>query len=177
MKNHDPGITVTEDSLHCGVRPKPWEAVRVMELKPTLPWRHPRSMPDSRDSATPLAPAPRAPGSPFATPTSPTREREEPDIEPCGWFPVRLLSSGGLPPLVEARGWDQAAASAERLSIPSRPERSGRRRRPANVVVRIVAPRTRNREVAPGRVEGRPRSGPTVPPGNLRETIVALVLH
>ena len=62
MKNHDSRIAVTEDSLHRGVRPKPWGAVRVMELKPTSPWRHPRSMPDSRDPTTPSHPLPQRPG-------------------------------------------------------------------------------------------------------------------
>ena len=80
MKTHDSRMAVTEDSLHRGVRPKPWETVRVMELKPTSPWRHSRSMPDSRDPATPLTPAPTAAKSPFGLPDSPTRFREDPDL-------------------------------------------------------------------------------------------------
>src|SRR6266568_6984187 len=78
MKDHDPRITVTEHSLHHGVRPKSRETVRVMKLKPPSPWRHPRSMPDSPDPATALAPAPTAAGSPFGPSDSPTRFREEP---------------------------------------------------------------------------------------------------
>jgi len=78
MKNHDPRIAVTEDSLHRGVRSKSRETVRVMELKPTSPWRHARSMPDSRDPATPPAPAPTEAGSPFGPSDSPTRFREDP---------------------------------------------------------------------------------------------------
>src|SRR6266705_4738809 len=81
MKNHNPRIAVTNHSLHRGVRPKSREAVRVMELKPTSPWRHSRSMPDSRDSATALAPAPTAAGSPFGSSDSPTRFREDPFFE------------------------------------------------------------------------------------------------
>jgi len=41
-------------------------------------WRHPRSMPDSRDPATALAPAPIPARSPFGSSDSPTRFREEP---------------------------------------------------------------------------------------------------
>src|SRR5450759_3031598 len=78
MKNDDSRMAVTEDSLHRGVRPKPWEAVRMMELKPTSSWRHSQSMPDSRDPATTLAPAPTAAGSPFGASDSPTRFREDP---------------------------------------------------------------------------------------------------
>src|SRR5271169_957685 len=78
MENHDPRIAVTEDSLQRGVRPKPWEAVRLMKLKPSFLLRHPQSMPDSGDPATPGAPAPRASGSYFGPSNSPTRFPEEP---------------------------------------------------------------------------------------------------
>src|SRR6266545_4833822 len=78
MKDHDPRIAVTEHSLHRGVRPKSRKAVRVIKLKPPSPWRHPRSMPDSPDPATALAPAPIAAGSPFEPSDSPTRFREDP---------------------------------------------------------------------------------------------------
>src|SRR6266571_2748734 len=94
MKDHDPRITVTEHSLHHGVRPKSRETVRVMKLKPPSPWRHPRSMPDSPDPATALAPAPTAAGSPFGPSDSPTRFREEPLlITPCCAGPLPQGSS------------------------------------------------------------------------------------
>src|SRR3989442_780889 len=78
MKDHHPRIAVTEHSLHRGVRPKSRKAVRVIKLKPPSPWRHPRSMPDSPDPATALAPAPIAARSPFGPSDSPTRFREDP---------------------------------------------------------------------------------------------------
>ena len=106
MKDHDPRIAVTEHSLHRGIRPKSLEAVRLMELKPTTPWRHSRSMPVSRDPATPLAPAPTAAGNPFGSSDSPTRFREDPEEETLkeavfslwkgqeatSWRPFRLRS-------------------------------------------------------------------------------------
>src|SRR6266705_1482561 len=81
MKDHNPRIAVTEHSLHRGARPKSLETVRVMKPKPSLPLRHPRSMPDSRAPATLLAPAPTEAGSPFGPSDSPTRFREEPEYQ------------------------------------------------------------------------------------------------
>lgn len=88
MKNHDPRIAVTEHSLHRGVRPKAREAVRVMEMEPTSPWRHSRSMPDSRDPAAPLPPAPTAATSLFGPSDSPIRFREDPQNEVVRWIPA-----------------------------------------------------------------------------------------
>ncbi len=39
MKDYDPGVAVTEHSLHRRGRPKSLETVRVMELKPASPLR------------------------------------------------------------------------------------------------------------------------------------------
>src|SRR3989442_15591244 len=102
MKDHHPRIAVTEHSLHRGVRPKSRKAVSVIKLKPPSPWRHPRSMPDSPDPATALAPAPIAAGSPFEPSDSPTRFREDPinqrvaqrnaGLEPLRWGGLRIPS-------------------------------------------------------------------------------------
>jgi hypothetical protein len=78
MKDHDLGIPVTEHPVNRGVWSKSREAIRVMKVKPTMPLGHLRSMPDSHNPGTPLAPAPRAAVNPFEPPNSPTHFREEP---------------------------------------------------------------------------------------------------
>src|SRR3989441_4867472 len=102
MKDHEPRIAVTEHSLHRGVRPKSRKAVRVIKLKPPSPWRHPRSMPDSRDPATALAPAPIAARSPFGPSDSPTRFREDPK-KGDGRCPVSLREAARRPLRLLAR--------------------------------------------------------------------------
>jgi len=78
MKNHNPGVAVSEDPLHRAARTKPWEAIRIVELKPASRLGHPQIMPDSSDPGTPLPPAPRAAPKPLAPLISPTRFPEDP---------------------------------------------------------------------------------------------------
>ena len=79
MKNHNPGVAVSEDPLHRAARTKPWEAIRIVELKSASPLLgHPQIMPDSSDRGTPLPPAPIAAPEPLAPLLLPTRFPEDP---------------------------------------------------------------------------------------------------
>src|SRR3989304_4337025 len=78
MKNHNPGVAVSEDPLHRAARTKPWEAIRIVELKPASPLGHPQIMPHSRDPGTPPPPPPGGAPDPLPPLISPTRFPEDP---------------------------------------------------------------------------------------------------
>ena len=78
MKDHHPGVAVSEDPLQRAARTKSWETIRIVELKPASPLGHPQIMPDSRDPRIPLPPAPRAAPKPLAASILPTQFREDP---------------------------------------------------------------------------------------------------